>query len=275
MIRLYFINYGNSIVGAFMATFDITVFITQALYDNGNFNYGDGWRARDRVITFIDGAFGLSDHDANIDGADVAPAPPVETVHQSFTGSCICNPTFDCQWDDLLAWWDDWLMNADCKDPHPQSSDLNLLVSNADGGGLGGGRNDPPGTCVAGTGKAVIDLPSSYDPFVWTDAGKGMWVTLQEMGHTLLHDVPDKDGDGVGHDTGAIVQDIENKQYSVTPMGITGSATNSDGDELNNCDNPHDKDLADNDGDGSIDGRNSTSWNASCTEKFFTKMVNQ
>lgn len=259
-----------------MAHFDIAVFITQEVYDYGSNNYGDGFRARDRVVTFIEGAFNeASNHSATVTGASEVPKAPREKTKGSLTASCICNPNFTCSWSSLLAWWDDWLINANCMDPHTRADDCNLLITKGSDGGLGGGRNTEPGTAVSSWGQFLVDLPSTYDRFVWSEPGHKMWVVLQEMGHTLLDDQPDKDGDGVGHDSGNVFFDSTTGKYSISPMGVTGDAM-IEGYHLNNCEERVDKDDADNDGDGDLkDGRHAQFYNEGCTTKHFTKLQNQ
>jgi hypothetical protein len=45
-----------------MTTVGIGVFITDDLYYYGKNEYSDGWRARDRAATFIEGAVNRSQH---------------------------------------------------------------------------------------------------------------------------------------------------------------------------------------------------------------------
>lgn len=244
-----------------MANFEIAVFVTKDVYDD------NGYQARDRVATFTEGAFGeTSRHTVDVLRADETPNPPQEKINSSVSGNCICDWTLDCSWDNLLDWWDDWLIYSECNDSHTQAADCNLLVTAADGGGLGGGRNSTPGTAITNGGLDLKDLPSSYEPYVWTTAGKKMWVALQEMGHSLIDGMPDSDGDGTGHDSARVIEDPDNGKETITPMGITGDAT-WNRDLQNNCGKAYDK--------SSVDGKSACFWNDSCTTKYFTKLSNQ
>lgn len=220
-----------------MTTYDISVFITKSLYDYADQQYGDPWRPRDRALKYIKNAVEFfGDNTVNRIYPTETPNPPYECpdgcANNSFSGPCICDPFYSCSWNNLYDWWKDWYKHSSCKDPHTEAQHTNLLLTKAhDCCGRGGGK-----FAVAATGKYIGDLPSNYQRAVYgTDEAQAMWVTLQEVGHSLIDEGSASDCDddnssssNFAHDFGRVYDPSGWKPY-ITPMGVTDDTT------YNNC----------------------------------------
>jgi hypothetical protein len=220
-----------------MATYEISVFITQELYEYGNNNYNDPYRARNRAATYLErGIEDYSSHYVTIVKGDKTPSAPREDVHGSFTGPCICDPFYDCTWDNLYDWWVDWYQ-YNCKDPHKEAQHTNLLLTAGSGLGRGGGA-----FAIAGSGQGICDLSQDYLSYGFDDSHHAMWVAMQEAGHSLQSgvDIPDYDDDGhrSNHDTGKVYQ--HSAHYTKSPMGVSN--------EANDCGEPSDPESVVNNG---------------------------
>lgn len=221
-----------------MATYEISVFITDDLYRFADQKYGDPWRPRDRALKYIKEAVEYwGDHTVNRVYPDKQPDPPYEcpdgSVNNSFCGPCICEKNFECCWNHMYDWWKDWYQSS-CKDPHAEATHCNVLLTRAhDCQGRGGGK-----FAVAGTGEYIGDAPSDWQRALYgTDEAQAMWVTLQEVGHSLIDEggMPQCDDDGstdsFAHDSGMVFDPVYWPPY-ISPMGVSGDTTQ------NNCCDP-------------------------------------
>jgi hypothetical protein len=218
--------------------FEIAVFSTTELFEDCDNAFGDGFKGRDIVIEFINGAFGRSDtHSVSIEPATDIIDAPQEGVGGPFEAKVPCSP-YDGEWSDLRSWWDFWFNEAGCKDPHTKEKDCNLLLTAASSGGTGGPREP-----VAGGAFTIADEYSSYKEWDKDPAFNKVDTVLEEVGHTLVSDMVDNDyddyyghpnGDGtLGHDSGRLYE--HNGKYAITPIGITGDT------DFNNCGDEVDK----------------------------------
>jgi hypothetical protein len=218
-----------------MTTYEISVFITQELYDYADQQFNDPRRPQYRALDFIEGAVEYwGDHTVNRVYPDKTPDPPYEcpdgSVNNSFCGPCICRPLDRCCWNHMYDWWKDWYQSS-CKDPHAEAADCNVLLTKAhDCAGRGGGK-----FAVAGAGEYICELPTDWRRALYnTDEAQAMWITLQEVGHSLIDEGDmsqcdnDGDNDSFSHDSGRIYDPSGWEPY-YTPMGVTGDTTE------NNC----------------------------------------
>lgn len=200
-----------------MADFEVAVYLTYELQNYGSNNYGNKFQAKDRAETFIEGAFNRHGYSVSfVDTTDYSPAPPTEKYKDSFTTACPCDYRYDCSYDYLVGWFDDWL---NCNEVQAEDSTILLSkVDNVNGGAAGGG-----GTVAhAQTGKHVCDLPSSYEEYGWNDEDNGMNTVLHEIGHNLMGNTGDEGNDGVGHhDVAKLSSRVD--WYTITAMDINGS----------------------------------------------------
>ncbi len=134
--------------------------------------------------------------------------------------------------------------------------DCNLLLTAASGGGLGGPRE-----ACAGGSFVLAEAYDEYRPWGAEPAFNKVDTLLEELGHTLVHGMEDRDygeegGDGVGaHDSGTLYE--HDGTYAITPIGISGDT------RYNNCGERVDKDRW-----------NGDAWEArysECTERYFTE----
>lgn len=243
-----------------MGTFEIAVFTSEKLYNHCDDDFGNGFEARDMAIEFIEGAFERSsDHSVVVEPADQTINAPQESINSSFESTVPCSSETGT-WADLWDWWKYWLNKADCNDPHTYEKDCNLLLTDADGGGLGGGR-----IACSGGGYVVADNYDSYKDYGFEEEFGKAETILEEVGHCLVKDMEDEDygdddGDGqLAHDSGDLFyhDPINGKSgYTITPIGVTGD------EEYNNCGEKVDKD----------ENWNESGWEArysSCTEEYF------
>ena len=63
---------------------------TKSLYDHCASNHGDGWQAKKRAETFINGALDRWGYTVNfVDTTDYIPAPPTERCCKEFYDECV------------------------------------------------------------------------------------------------------------------------------------------------------------------------------------------
>lgn len=200
-----------------MATYEVGVFVTDEAHQYGENNFGDGYRAKSRAETFYQGAFDESEHSVSFVPGFHTPNPPSEDIFASVTTSCICNPEFNCTYNNLFDWWRTYCKHGDCHD-FTRAADTNVLISMAGSGGLGGGR-----FAVTSQGDELCDLPSDYQTYGYGSDFEAMWVAMQEAGHSLINST-DSDGDGdTAHDLGYVYENGTFEQPTITPMGVNGS----------------------------------------------------
>lgn len=204
-----------------MASYEIAVYITSELYQYGQNNYGDGYRARERAKTYIQGAMDRHGHTADFVSTDgYHPNVITQKYDTSFTTTCPCDPRYNCSYNNLLDWFKAWI---EC-DGKPSGADSNIILSktNSSSGGVAYGSGGSK-YAHATTGKFVCDLPSSYENYGWSDSHDGMNTILHEIGHNLMQGsgVDGSDPDDAGHhDVAALKSRID--WYTITAMKIKG-----------------------------------------------------
>lgn len=207
-----------------MASYEVAVYITDALYNYGDSDFNDGYVAQKRAQTYIQGAFDRTSHSVSFVDPDSTPNAPTEYYNKSFTTACPCDPRYNCSYDRLLGWFKDWV---ECNNK-PQAADSNLLLSKTDNvnGGVayGGGIY-----AHAQTGKYVARLYDTYEEYGYKKSHDGMNTAYHEMGHNFMGDTGDGDGDGVGHHDVAGVYDHGTQDDTISAMKINGD-TNDCGD---------------------------------------------
>lgn len=205
-----------------MADYEVAVYLTQKLQDHCEVNYGDPFQAKDRAETYIEGAYDRHGHTVRfLDTTDYSPDPYTEKFNESFTTACPCDPLYDCSYDKMCHWFDDWLY---CNGP--EADDVTIILSSTDQ--TSGGVYNGSGVAHAQTGKFVAALRSSYQEYGWYDRDNGMNTVLHEIGHYHMVSTRDEDGDGTEeHDVAEQV--LHKDGYTITAMDIDGS-TNDCGD---------------------------------------------
>lgn len=231
-----------------MTTVGIGVFITDDLYYYGKNEYSDGWRARDRAATCIEGEVNRSQHTPDVYLSEDRPDPNRESTNESWSRACPCFTKYTCDFNNVLDYFTQWVYNCDIY----VKSDANVLItntSNLNGGLAHGGTDANKG--FAQTGQSVCDLPASYERWGDNDAHNAMHTVFEEVGHNLMKgsDDADEDEDGAGiyqHDAGAILEhegDGSTDPAGTTGMGINNNETEFTQNEVNNdCNNTYNTD---------------------------------
>ncbi|APX96925.1 hypothetical protein [Natronorubrum daqingense] len=169
--------------------YEVQVFVTDALYEHCAQQYGDGFRARDRAETWIEGAFDQVNQEVTVLSTDEVIPAPAEIIRGSET-VCVQNPcgsTTTC-YPSVLQWWRDYA----CQLESPLAADSNVLLTAALSAAgnrlLSGGRAYRGGNmAVAYTGRAAADAGTTYSETVSAPntGANGMHTVLHELGHTL------------------------------------------------------------------------------------------
>lgn len=204
-----------------MATFDISIYVTQELYNHCDDEYGDGFRAQKRAKTFIEGADNkMSDNVYVKTPSDVYDAP-VDELGNSFDARYPCDQTFTVSYDGLVQWWKD---KVDCD--LGTTDDCDLLLTNGDSGNHGVTLGNQY-ACAEG-GKHIADLPSSYDDRGYGKAYNAMETLMHEFAHALMDG---KNDDGTTYDEHAVGDSLyHDGDYFETMMtnGTIGSNNECD-----------------------------------------------
>lgn len=161
-----------------MATFEISVYQTADLYRHCNDEHGNGFQARDRVETYMEGADDYLSHNIIVHTPSKIIDAPTEEVGESFTGEHPCTGTSGT-WDRLVSWWEDYV---DCD--LGTTRDCDLLLTNATATNRGVARADQY-ACAEG-GRHIAELPSSYDVRGETDPYNAMETVMHEFAHCVL-----------------------------------------------------------------------------------------
>lgn len=200
-----------------MSHFEIAVFTTIKNYNKSLNEFGYGFEARDKAVEFLERAFKRSSqHTASVSPADEQIDAPQEEIRSSFEAQVPCTNHIGT-WGNLRKWWDYWINDATCKDPHTYGKDCNLLLTAANGGGLGSNN----ASVVGGSVTAAKANPSAD----WGYGTKYLKAKniLHEVGHALLNNVENKDDSKLLHDTARVYS--HSNGNTITPMGITGDIT--------------------------------------------------
>lgn len=232
-----------------MTTYDIHIYVSDGLHqwtlDQG---YSDGFRCGWLAKTFMDGAFNhSSSHDVNCNvRTDNRIVAPIEQTHTSFDARYPCT-NYVVTFNHLFDWWGSYI-DASCTSID-DTVDCNLLIVIGNDDGAGAGGNASGNTAVAGSGRDMITVTNSYYEFGYDDHEDDAIDTIQEeIGHTLIGNAVNYDGDGAGaHDYGRVEYDSGNGKYAITPLGMIG-------DENNCVTNNYSKSLTDTDSDDAPDG---------------------
>jgi hypothetical protein len=245
-----------------MADIEIDIYSTEALRNTCQLNGKSGDYSAYVARTFIGGALDATAYTYDIDVVTgTYPDPPDERITaDQYEPSGVCGNSSSKTYNTLRAWWLN-LLDASCG-PSKNADDVNLLLSAANGGGLAAGE-----VAVCSAGK-LWDVPNYYRRFGFDDQ---KWnqvdSVLEEVGHCLIQNMVDHDGDGSSHDSGMVVKDTSTGRYGISPIGIK-DIENYGGYTRNNCYAPYDMFQTDTDGDRKPDG-----WiyeYSSCSEDYFT-----
>lgn len=160
-------------------SFEIAVYHTTKLANYCDETYGNSERARNRAKTFIEGAFGESNHTCNVLTPSTEINAPQEEPKSSFNATYPCSDvpgTFSS----LVGWFDAAFDN--CSNLST-AADADLLLTNDPGeAGISVGNQF---ACSAG-GPNIADLPSSYKQFGCSQPYNSMQTALHELTHCLL-----------------------------------------------------------------------------------------
>jgi len=213
-------------------TYQVAVYITNALYDYGQDNYEDGYRARDRAAEYIKEAIDYYDTEDVRSMSEIINAPR-EYTNRSFEEECLCSSRYNCEYSSLVDWWQTYV-DKQCEDLFQAEHSTLLLTSTSESdGGVAMGRFS-----TAQTGQGICDLPSPAERYGFDNSHDCMHTVLEEVGHSLMSGTNDSDGDGITeHDVGAIYEESEGD--CITPMGVNNSE-NEAGE--NDCENYQDGD---------------------------------
>jgi len=202
-----------------MGSYEIAVYVTDSLYNRCQDNHGDGYIAQTRAKTYLQGAFDRTNHSVSFLTPPSTPNAPTEYYSKSFTTACPCDTRYNCSYEALLGWFQDWV---ECNNK-PKAQDSNILLSNTSNvnGGL---AQVPAGTYAhAQTGRYIARLPPSYEKYGMKESHNGMHTAIEVVGHNLIGSVDDDDGDGGKHHDLAVIKDHGYQKETITGMGIKGS----------------------------------------------------
>jgi chitodextrinase len=242
----------------------VTVFVTQQLYDYAERQGRDGYHAAEVTKAYLEGAFAQTDQfDVDVTIGEVTPIGPGRDDPMisgdddpPVTAPCPCHTSRLCNYGSKVRWVRDWYWNEwegghpttdHCGDHHARSIDANLVVGRGIGGGVSMGN--PARSCFSQAGDRLVEAEAEYQRFGYDHDGnnpqfRAIRATIHEVGHTLMDSgtISDEDGDGdpwgPEHDMSEIIHDEETGNYAITPMGMFG-------DQNNEGTNEHDKSLAD------------------------------
>lgn len=235
-------------------TIGINIWQTQSLTYYCNIEYDDPTLAADIAKTYIDGAFDqTSTYDSNVTVKSEEPDPKYEgPAGKSFTQSCLCDTSETCSYGSLWDFWNNWLARP-CATVD-RGKNVDLLLTNYDGTGLGAGD-----TAVACVGQSLADsAPRTYQKYRSIYDGGSVFnqldTVLEEVGHALKSQGScnydgDNDGDGSGHDSGAVLYNSSDDYYAITPIGVTGNDCENDCQGYTGLENDHCKRATDVDDD--------------------------
>lgn len=224
-----------------MADINIGVFSTQKLANNSEFATGDSLYAARVARTYIEGTLNYTNYTYDVQlERDKFPNPPKEPPGASVTDD-LCNTGSEKSHNTVWNWFVDRWKYSSCKDPHLDVDDVYLLLTGSEGGGLGTRK-----TAAAGA-LDLINLEITYNHFGYGDKFFTVDTVLEEIGHCLISNMSDEDGDGSGHDSGMVKQDPSTGEMCISPMGLkeyqTYTALNY---QENNRDTPYNKDAVNN-----------------------------
>lgn len=203
-------------------TFQVAVFTTDELYNDCEDYFGYGYEARNIAMDIIEGAFDRSSrHSVEVNRGSKVISAPQEHMSGPFQAYRPCG-SYMVEWNDLRDWWEFWVEEASCHDPHAQGRDCALLLTAADGGGRGANE----AACVGGAFKVAKQF-SSYEEYGYTEAHKKAKNILHEVGHNLTHNMENQDDLQLAHDSAQLHYHFEGN--TITPMGISGDATENNG----------------------------------------------
>lgn len=136
-------NYTISVINIIVITlniiisileFNISVYETKSLYDHCLSEYNDGWRAKKRAETFIEGALNRWGYSVNFeDTTDHIANPGTEKRDETFSDDCtLCDPQgIDCTYR-VLGWFKEWV---ECGRPVGDQSSILLSNTSSPSGG--------------------------------------------------------------------------------------------------------------------------------------------
>lgn len=169
-----------------MATYEISIYQTNELYNYCKDTYGDGYRARDRAYTYFEGADDYLSDNITVYKPDTGIGAPTEELNESFDAAYPCDRSYTVSYDKLVYWWEDYV---DCE--LGTTRDCDLLLTNANSPNHGRARKSQY-ACAEG-GPHIADLPSSYDERGYTDPYDAMETAMHEFAHCVM-DGTDDDG---------------------------------------------------------------------------------
>ena len=227
-----------------MTQFEIAIFETDELHEHCKSEFGrySAYEAAKRARDFVEGAFDRSSqHSVDVSVSYSTPDAPIENpgcmkddYFHAYHPCDDCECHYPSQYPNLHTWFQDWLEGS-CG-PYTVARDVNILLTDQNGGGCGAGGRTPP---VATAGGAFT-IAKEFDDYQTHSTDDVMWdidTLLEEIGHTLIMndngpDMIDDDDDGKDHDSGTIYERTTRygtHYYTMTPMGITGNTS------YNNC----------------------------------------
>lgn len=214
--------------------FEVAVYTTRELYDHCSTDGSYGFEARDIAKDIIEGAANRWKHSIAVNLGDTIVDAPQENKGGPFEAYAPCTSKSGT-WNDLRDWWEFWVKDADCKDPHASGKDCHVLLTNADGGGLGASR-----AAVVGGGFTVTKDLNGYEDYGYTKGHKRAKAILHEVGHNLTNNMENKDDEVLAHDSARIYDHTGNADHlpkednTISVMGIESNKSGAD-DTQNNC----------------------------------------
>jgi len=203
------------------------------LYESKELHDTHGWYPLIYAKEYIDGAFGkLANYGCNVENIQETPDLPTE----KYTGTAeSCLPCTDCpdSWKEEygpLEYFQDWI---DCNN-HKEGNDATVIISAREGAVNGGKARPWNGYAIAQTGLGLPDLPWGYTTHGYTQAFNCMSTILHEIGHLILGDVPDRDGDLYGHHDMSEINKRDSGD-TMTPMKINSYQDDQAYNSYNNC----------------------------------------
>jgi hypothetical protein len=220
-----------------MATYEIGLWTSEKLW---NWCVDQGYTGKESTYTIKNYLDNMQDrieisHDFVASVKDTKIPAPTEQVFEEFDAADPCGTSYTIHYDKLLPWWRDY---SDCNISNMEA-DANLLITSnrsSTGVAYGGGYH---ATCNGG--RDVADCSTIY--YEHTDEGgyyECLHAALHELGHNLLSNFGDSDGDGEDqHDVGAVYSRTEGDSITAMSRGGYAGLIDQEG-PGNECDEVYD-----------------------------------
>lgn len=184
-------------------TKQVGIWTSDKLYDYCDSNWSNGYRAAQNLEYWLEEAAKDNHETISARVKYEKVHAPTERHKKSFTASDPCDWRNNKYYSGLLHWFQDY---CDCLASSSIEPDSNILLTSTSETDKGVAYTK--GTyAVAITGQAIAKASQSYQLTAYDDSPEdGIITAMHEVGHNLMGEVVDRDGDGEDHhDTGVVI----------------------------------------------------------------------